>query len=102
MAIKLSFAFPLLVSWVVFHALFFISCLFLLESRSHLQQQSTMSTATLKTGEPLSAGVQALQDIENNFTTGGYGALPGYILSGKGSTLKVCQRRRMFTVDRSF
>lgn len=44
--------------------------------------------ATL-TGEPLSETVQNLMDMEEKYGAGTYGSTPGFIVSGKGSTLVV-------------
>jgi len=43
----------------------------------------------IKTGDKLSPTTQDLLDIDEAFTAGGFGPLPGYIVSGTGSTLTV-------------
>ncbi|KAG6989162.1 putative ornithine aminotransferase [Fusarium oxysporum f. sp. conglutinans] len=40
-----------------------------------------------KTGEPLSAATQDLLDTEEAYTAGGFAPTPGFIVSGKGSTM---------------
>lgn len=40
-------------------------------------------------GEPLSQTVQGLMDMEEKYGAGTFGATPGFIVSGKGSTLIV-------------
>lgn len=42
-----------------------------------------------KAGEPLSAATRDLLAEDETYTAGGFGPLPGFVVSGKGSTLKV-------------
>ncbi|KAF3807970.1 Ornithine aminotransferase car2 [Colletotrichum gloeosporioides] len=41
----------------------------------------------LKTGEPLSSAAQKLMQLEDKYSVGGFAPTPGFLVSGKGSTL---------------
>jgi hypothetical protein len=43
-----------------------------------------------KSGEPLSNAAQELLQLEEKYSVGGFAPTPGFLVSGKGSTLIVC------------
>ena len=59
-----------------------------------LSRDYRLHTMAIKTGEPISAKVQDLLKMEKDYSVGAFASLPGFIVSGKGSTLVVSKTQQ--------